>query len=86
MKAGDKNYIYKEDGLKVVHNHAATNRTKRLSTLFLVFIAMLFFATSRGGITGAAVAETNVEFTFFPVAMGFISLIAAFLVYALIEK
>ena len=85
MKAGDKNYVYGEKGLKVLPNHTATNRTKKISTMFLVFIAMLFFATSRGGITGSAVAETNVEFTFFPIAMGFIALIAAFLVYALIE-
>ena len=86
MKATDKSFIYKENEVKVVHNPENTNNVKRISSFFLVFVAMLFFATSSGGITGSAIAEQSVEFTFFPIAMGFVSLVAAFLTYSLIQK
>ena len=87
MKSSNHIYVYQQSNLKIMEDHEKTNRTKRLSVFFLVVMSMMFFTYSNSVITGYSTLSTIASGqSFFPIVMGFVSLVGAFLTYFLIER
>jgi len=64
-----------------------TRKTKHLGMYFLLFLSMVFFATSGATITGfSTISDLYAQDSLFPLIMGFVALIGSFLIYFLIEK